>query len=318
MWPIFFIKREKMSIFNPKKIAILNIDKVTDVIFWNHQLTAHVIGETKDLRVGDPIFVIRNNCLIALGRITNFQYSGRYSGSRGRSLGVSSYIRMDIRPLQTPLPISRKQREIIQCAAKEHGLTLRRLDQVLALSPDTTKSFSPLLYKIGCQWLDRVFDRSAVCTRDEIVRIMERNDIDASYKIKLCLALEGKGELADVVVERDFDRIECDDEDLFDWLLPTRIVPWDACSDTERLDPDNYLLLDPHRAQLFCSGLLSFSATGKQIDDPSMSESFCTWIDPSFTLPKPTKAQRRYLAYHRKYVFKQWRLGSKKPLYAPR
>lgn len=304
-----------MSIFNPKNIAVLNIDKVTDVIFWNHQLTANVIGETQDLRVGNPIFVIRDNRLIGLGRITNFQYSSRYSGRRGRSLGRSAYIRMDIRPVETPLPITRRQREIIQCAAKQHGLTLRRLDQVLALSPDTTQPFSSLLREIGCQWLDRVFDRSAMCTRDESVRIMERNDIDASCKINLCLALEGKGELADVVVERDFDRIECDDEYIFDSLLPTRIVPWNACSDTERLDPDNYLLLDPHRAQLFCSGLLSFSATGEQIDDPSMSESFCTWIDPSFTLPKPNKAQRRYLAYHRKYVFKQWRLGSMKPLY---
>jgi hypothetical protein len=45
-------------------------------------------------------------------------------------------------------------------------------------------------------------------------------------------------------------------------------------------------------------------------------DAFDPWVDPHFCLPELTPRQKEFVAYHRKHVFKQWRTGAPKPMYA--
>ena len=93
-------------------------------------------------------------------------------------------------------------------------------------------------------------------------------------------------------------------------------MPWEACSDFERSDPNNYILLDEQLADHFSMGLISFRSTGKQIQDAAMDkDAFDPWVDNDFNLPALNKQQKLYMAYHRAHVFQQWRSGLPKPMY---
>lgn len=82
-----------------------------------------------------------------------------------------------------------------------------------------------------------------------------------------------------------------------------------------RLDPDNYVLMDEQLAEHFNAALVTFQDDGVQVRDPYMDEdAFDPWVDPHFCLPELTPSQKEFMAYHRKYVFKQWRTGAPTPI----
>lgn len=90
-----------------------------------------------------------------------------------------------------------------------------------------------------------------------------------------------------------------------DLLVASHIKPWTACTNQERLDPRNGILLSPLFDKLFDRGLITFATDGTIEPSPCLSaddRDRCSLAQlPSVALPPDSE---RYMKYHRRYVFK--------------
>ena len=87
-------------------------------------------------------------------------------------------------------------------------------------------------------------------------------------------------------------------------LRSSHIKPWSDSTNSERLNPENGLLLAAHFDALFDRGLISFENSGSML----VSGQVALEERKRFRLPlslrrKPTRAERRFLVHHRRYQF---------------
>jgi hypothetical protein len=87
-------------------------------------------------------------------------------------------------------------------------------------------------------------------------------------------------------------------------LRASHIKPWIVCTDLERLDTENGLLLAAHIDALFDRGIISFENDGRML----LSHHVGLRDRMYFRLPKslrrrPSKKQARFLEYHRQHRF---------------
>jgi len=89
-------------------------------------------------------------------------------------------------------------------------------------------------------------------------------------------------------------------------LIASHIKPWAKCTNKERLDGENGLLLAPHVDHLFDKGYISFEDDGNMLLSPSLSTSILEhWgINSESSVGEFTTEQQKYLSYHRQFVFK--------------
>ena len=92
-------------------------------------------------------------------------------------------------------------------------------------------------------------------------------------------------------------------------LRASHVKPWKQCNNRERLNPANGFLLAAHIDALFDQGLVSFANDGTMLVSHQMSGR----ERKRFRLPmrlrrKPTKAERHFLDYHRRNVFRRGNL----------
>lgn len=89
-------------------------------------------------------------------------------------------------------------------------------------------------------------------------------------------------------------------------LCASHIKPWRACSDTERLDPFNGLLLAPNLDCAFDRGLITFAPTGELILSSALkaAEAGRLGIKKGMRIALHKKNQP-YLEYHRRSVFRK-------------
>jgi len=90
-------------------------------------------------------------------------------------------------------------------------------------------------------------------------------------------------------------------------LRASHIKPWRDCSNLERLDPMNGLLLHPTLDHLFDSGFISFDDNGKILvsDKISNADLEILHISRNDNLRKAPKGLAEYLGFHRDNVFDQ-------------
>lgn len=304
-----------MSTKNENNVMFVNLDTVTDVFVWDGQLTASLDGAGADVRVGDIAVALRGGYAVAAGRITkrsSLETCGNGAGANWYAYKV--WVRMNLCPEPLPVLLSAKQRNALMATAKQYGRAYPGFKNVLAIPRANTPCFTPLLNRLRSSLQ---FDRRQAehIQSARLFHIMGRDDIGGETKIILSNALCCRGELAELVYARDEHRNDTDHE--LDWVA-TRIVPWEACTDEERTDPNNYVLMDEQLAEHFAMGLVSFRNTGNQIYDSAMdTDAFDSSVDPYFKLPALNKHQKKYMAYHRAHVYKQWRSGLPKPMYLP-
>lgn len=86
-------------------------------------------------------------------------------------------------------------------------------------------------------------------------------------------------------------------------LLASHIKPWSKCSNEERLDQFNGLLLSPNLDRAFDQGLVSFSENGSIIISPLLSDPETLGIHPDMHIQLCPEHQQ-YMEYHRANVFK--------------
>lgn len=88
-------------------------------------------------------------------------------------------------------------------------------------------------------------------------------------------------------------------------LRASHIKPWRVCSNAERLDGSNGLLLAPHIDHLFDRGFISFSDEGAMLVSPRLDPAVLSaWGIGGHQDGRAFSAeQRAYLTYHRTAVF---------------
>jgi hypothetical protein len=87
-------------------------------------------------------------------------------------------------------------------------------------------------------------------------------------------------------------------------LRASHIKPWSQCTNRERLDPANGLLLAAHLDALFDRGLISFDSDGVMlVSDRIAADERKRLRLPRGLRRRPTKEERRFLEQHRRYLF---------------
>ncbi|ENL1286821.1 HNH endonuclease [Vibrio parahaemolyticus] len=85
-------------------------------------------------------------------------------------------------------------------------------------------------------------------------------------------------------------------------LIASHIKPWSQCTNEERLDPSNGLLLIATLDKAFDTGLISFDQAGAIMISPRFEEHHLAGIGKNMHI-KLRGENNKYLEYHRKYVF---------------
>lgn len=88
-------------------------------------------------------------------------------------------------------------------------------------------------------------------------------------------------------------------------LRASHIKPWRRCSNKERLDPQNGLLLIAHIDALFDCGLISFRDDGAMLISERISNRERNYLGleaEAHLRQTPTRRLRSFLDYHRRYV----------------
>lgn len=89
-------------------------------------------------------------------------------------------------------------------------------------------------------------------------------------------------------------------------LVASHIKPWKVCTNSERLDPQNGILLSALIDKLFDKGLITFSNDGRIVISPTLSRrdrSSCG-LDEFAAIQLPVRS-RHYMEYHRAVEFKR-------------
>jgi hypothetical protein len=148
---------------------------------------------------------------------------------------------------------------------------------------------------------DSGYDTEAV----DIEVIEQRTDLSPTAKKQLIDARRGQGRFRESVLAQEpscrVTRISASEH-----LRASHIKPWRLCTDAERLDGSNGLMLSPHVDHLFDRGYISFSGDGGLVISNKLDANVVgQWNLTLRSCPRPFSwLQDRYLAFHREQVFK--------------
>ena len=134
--------------------------------------------------------------------------------------------------------------------------------------------------------------------------IQGRTDIGATQKAQMILARRGQGFFrAKVRLNEKACRVTGVTDPRF--LIASHIKPWRLCTDLEKLDGCNGLLLSPHIDRLFDKGYISFGDDGAILKSTKLpTEVWKHWeLTAKDNVGTFNDMQRAYLRFHRAKVF---------------
>jgi len=134
---------------------------------------------------------------------------------------------------------------------------------------------------------------------DDIYRSKQRNTVRRA----LIQARLGQGQFRADVAKRWNDRCAVTGCAISSILRASHIKPWSRSSNRDRLNPANGLLLAAHLDSLFDCGLISFADDGMMLVSAQIADELKQFNLPDRLRREPATAERRFLAYHRRYVF---------------
>ena len=145
--------------------------------------------------------------------------------------------------------------------------------------------------------------------------LLQRTDLSPAEKIDLVKARRGQGRF-----RTNLESVEssCRLTGLLDrrHLRAIHIKPWRICSDAEKLDGCNGLLLSPHLEHLFCRGYISFADSGELLVsrhlNPAVLDKWGVQLPCQVHAFRPEQCP--YLEFHRNEVFERHVGGRRKPL----
>jgi len=128
---------------------------------------------------------------------------------------------------------------------------------------------------------------------------------DQLYSEQLVLARRGKG-IYRLRVEQVESQCRLTEVSNNEYLIVSHIKPWRNCSNEEKLDGNNGLLMCPHMGYLFNKGLISFADNGEvKISKYLAPEILGAWNLCKRNVGVFNPEQIKYLSYHRKSVFRE-------------
>lgn len=146
--------------------------------------------------------------------------------------------------------------------------------------------------------------------RKDIERDPRMNETE---KLALVLARRGQGRFREAV-QRIESRCRITGVDRPEYLRASHCKPWRDCTNEERLDAENGLLLTPSIDHLFDRGFITFSDAGTVLISPvahrESLERMGVAVDRAVEVGRFTARQRGFLEYHREDVFLSARVGS--------
>ena len=86
-------------------------------------------------------------------------------------------------------------------------------------------------------------------------------------------------------------------------LRASHIKPWRDSSNRDRLNPANGIFLAAHLDALFDCGAISFADDGTMLVSAKIADDLKQFNLPERLRREPTKDEKRFLAYHRRYRF---------------
>ena len=145
--------------------------------------------------------------------------------------------------------------------------------------------------------------------------LLQRMDLSPAAKIDLVKARRGQG-----LFRTHLESVEssCRLTGLLDrrHLRAIHIKPWRICSDVEKLDGCNGLLLSPHLEHLFCRGYISFADSGELLVsrylNPAVLDKWGVQLPCQVNAFRPEQCS--YLEFHRSEVFERHVGGRRKAL----
>lgn len=146
-------------------------------------------------------------------------------------------------------------------------------------------------------------------SRDETAalnEIFEDGTLTKTQRVQLIQARIGQGVFREnVALASSSCRLTGVSDSRF--LRASHIKPWRNCTNFERLDGNNGLMLAPHVDHLFDQGFISFEADGTLLVSQCMPEGVLKgWSLTKSAQPvQSNKIQAGYLEYHREHVFKR-------------
>jgi len=136
-------------------------------------------------------------------------------------------------------------------------------------------------------------------------------DLDAIYRSKgkettkmmLIEARLGQGQFRTNVAKRWDSQCAVTGCAIMEMLRASHIKPWRECSNSDRLNAANGILLAAHLDALFDCGLISFADDGTMLVSAEIADELNAFKLAAKLRHAPTKEERQFLAYHRRHVF---------------
>jgi putative restriction endonuclease len=140
----------------------------------------------------------------------------------------------------------------------------------------------------------------------DIQELSSFDNIDVTTRAALIDARLGQGAFRKALMRRYHNSCAVTGCTISEMLRASHIKPWGKSSNSERLNPNNGLLLIANIDALFDSGLISFTDDGKLLlSDRLNGEKLDVMGNMGPLLIRPSLPQQRFLEYHRKNVFKE-------------
>jgi hypothetical protein len=139
----------------------------------------------------------------------------------------------------------------------------------------------------------------------DIEVIEQRTDLSPTTKKQLIDARRGQGRFRQSVIAQE-PSCRVTHISALEHLRASHIKSWSLCTNAERLDPNNGLMLSPHIDHLFDQGYITFDSDGGLIISNALGADVVgQWNLTLRSDRRPFSGpQDRYLGYHREHVFK--------------
>jgi hypothetical protein len=204
-------------------------------------------------------------------------------------------------PIPHPYPVDLATLDI-EAFRKLLGRTIARMHR----APGATSSGNPQK-RIGI-CIDRPVSVDELVTATAThLEIAPEGPPDLTDTERRCLraARIGQGQFRTALLARYGGRCAANGLSNTELLNASHIKPWDTCTNAERLDPANGILLSALWDRLFDRGLITFEDDGTIRCSPLLSPSDRVLCDIGTRLPAPLPLNsHHYLAYHRTIHFR--------------
>ncbi|WEL58011.1 HNH endonuclease signature motif containing protein [Pseudomonas kermanshahensis] len=174
-----------------------------------------------------------------------------------------------------------------------------------SISPELGSFVLRLTNATGIAIIERVKELEDQVRADVVEREIELDEeLTATEREQLVRSRIGQGAFRLKVLDRENScRLTGVSDRRF--LIASHIKPWKDCSNAERLDGSNGLMLAPHVDKLFDRGWITFQDDGKLLVADTAKEVVSAWgLASGMNVGDFTVEQRSYLSHHRSEVYK--------------